>query len=353
MASQKWIVFSVWGKLTGHFPVCGWLHVATAFVKQMTTGWDDKVQNPLLAQMIGDIFTRVTQDNLMKGDWCISGQEVTVWVDTSSLATGLVVESNGVVAEDATWLWLVYEYKHINLAELDAVLRGWYRALQWNAKVIHLQTDSVCVHRWVADTFSGQTRVHTKAATEILIRHWLTMLWELAFEYKLEIDVGLVKSHENRADQLTRVPQRWLNEIRTMTEPIEPVCAIAEKRDIAWIQAIRWSSEHPGVKRTLYFVRLINPRATKAEVWAVLMDCRECQSIDSAPVQWKLGRLDVAENWNRVAMDLTHFRTAAIPIRVCFPWRLNRVCLVRLFAGRCCLVGVRFRWCSNRFQFHR
>ena len=128
------IVFSVCEELTGHFPVCGWLHVAMAFVKRrantVTTGWDDEAQDPLLAQMIGDIFMRVTQDDQMKGDWCISGQEVTVWVDTSSFTTGVVEESNGVAAKDASWLRLVHEDKHINLAELDAVLRGIKFALQ-------------------------------------------------------------------------------------------------------------------------------------------------------------------------------------------------------------------------------
>ena len=48
------IVFSVGGKLTGHFLVCGWLRVAMAFVKRrantVTTGWDDEAQDPLLAQ---------------------------------------------------------------------------------------------------------------------------------------------------------------------------------------------------------------------------------------------------------------------------------------------------------------
>ena len=128
------IVFSVYRKLTGHFPVCGWLRVATAFVKQrantVTTGWNDEAQDLLLAQMIRDIFTRVTQENPVKGDWCISGQEVIVWVDASSLVTGMVGKSNGVVAEDATWLQLVQEVKYINLAELDAVLWSINLALQ-------------------------------------------------------------------------------------------------------------------------------------------------------------------------------------------------------------------------------
>ena len=172
------IVFSVCGKLTGHFPVCGWLHVATALVKRraniVTTGWDDEVQDPLLAQIIRDIFARITQDDPVKGDWCISGQVVTVWVDTSSLPSGMVVESNGVAAENVTWPRSVHEDKHINLAEFDAVLRGINLVLHWKAKVIHLQTDSACVHHWVADPLSRQMRVHTKAATEMLIRYRLT-----------------------------------------------------------------------------------------------------------------------------------------------------------------------------------
>ena len=90
-----------------------------------------------------------------------------------------------------------------------------------------------------------------------------------------------------------------------MTEPREPVCATAAGRAIARIQAIHQSSRHPGVKRTLYLVRLINLNVTK--VRAVVRDCRECQSIDPAPVHWKPSRLDVAENWNRVAMNVTHF----------------------------------------------
>ena len=45
-------IFSVRGRLTRHFPVCSWLHVAAAFVKQranaITTGWDDETQDPQL-----------------------------------------------------------------------------------------------------------------------------------------------------------------------------------------------------------------------------------------------------------------------------------------------------------------
>ena len=96
--------------------------------------------------------------------------------------------------------------KHINLAELDAMLSGTNLALHWRASMIHLRTDSACVHWWISDILSGKARVQTKAASEMLIRRQLSTLHELAVEYGLTIDVALIKSHANRADPLTRVP---------------------------------------------------------------------------------------------------------------------------------------------------
>ena len=290
-------VFSVCGRLTGHFPVCGWLRVAAAFVKRranaVTTGWDDETRDPMLRQMLDEIVMRSSQTDPARGDWCTDGQEVTVWVDASSLATGVAIEYDGAIIEDASWLWPVHADKHINLAELDAVLRGINLA-----SVIHLRTDSACVHRWISYTLSRKARVRTKAASEMLIRRRLSTLQELAAEYRLTIDV---------ADPLTRVPQQWLDALRKEAEPIEPVCAASMgELDLARIRTIHRSCGHPGVKRTLYFMKLASPEVSKAAVREVVRECEECQSIDPAPVSWKAGRLDVCENWRRVGMDVTH-----------------------------------------------
>ena len=158
--------------------------------------------------MLEEIMLRSSQTDSAHGDWCVNGQEVTVWVDASSLATGVAVEYDGAIIEDASWLRPVHADKHINLAELDAVLKSVNLALHWRVSVIHLRTDSACVHRWISDTLSGKARVRTKAASEMLIRRRLSTLHELAVEYGLMIDVALVKSHANRADPLTRVLQR-------------------------------------------------------------------------------------------------------------------------------------------------
>ena len=59
--------------------------------------------------------------------------------NANSLATGIVVESNGASIENVSSLCLVCESKYINLAELDAILKCVNMLLQ-------LWTDSSCVY---------------------------------------------------------------------------------------------------------------------------------------------------------------------------------------------------------------
>ncbi len=92
--------------------------VPTRPVNGPTTGWDDETRDPMLRRMLDEIMMRSSQTDPAHGDWCADGQEVTVWVDASSLATGVAIEY------DASWLRPVHADKHINLAELVAVLRG-------------------------------------------------------------------------------------------------------------------------------------------------------------------------------------------------------------------------------------
>ena len=134
----------------------------------------------------------VLRDDPAHGDWCVDGRELSVWVDVSSLAIGIALERHKIVLEDACWLQLENNTQHINLAKLDAVLKGINLALQWQCKVLHVKTDSVCVHHWVSDTLTGRTRVRTKAATEILIRRQLNTLKKLVEEYELTVDVVFV-----------------------------------------------------------------------------------------------------------------------------------------------------------------
>ena len=74
-------------------------------------------------------MTRLRQDDPVRGRWDVVGKSATVWVDASMLAYGAVLEVNGEAIEDASWLRRECT-SHINMAELDAVLKGVNLALK-------------------------------------------------------------------------------------------------------------------------------------------------------------------------------------------------------------------------------
>uniref|UniRef100_A0A5S6QJ61 RNA-directed DNA polymerase n=1 Tax=Trichuris muris TaxID=70415 RepID=A0A5S6QJ61_TRIMR len=302
------IVFSYCGKLVGHLPVCGWLRVATAFAKRKandaTASWDEVIDDNELRTLLLEIAAEVKVRDPAKGRWDVSGNEARVWVDASSLAVGVALEVGGSIVEDAAWLRRD-EACHINMAELDAVIKGLNLALSWQMNVIELMTDSSTVHRWISDGLSGRTRLKTKAASEMLIRRRIGIVLSLVEECGLNLNISLVRSADNKADALTRIPRSWFG---SPTKSV-PVCAPTVDSSVEQIIAkIHHDAGHPGVRRTLYFARRVCPTVSKQQARQVVINCEACQSIDPAPVKWRHGRLNVEKVWQRLGMDITHFR---------------------------------------------
>ena len=85
-----------------------WLRVAVAFIKRRASdiiaGWDDKIDDAPLNTMIKEVLTRVRKEDPARGKWCVDGEALSVWVDASSLATGVSLVYDGAVVEDACWL---------------------------------------------------------------------------------------------------------------------------------------------------------------------------------------------------------------------------------------------------------
>ncbi|KHJ40006.1 hypothetical protein D918_09933 [Trichuris suis] len=183
------------------------------------------------------------------------------------------------------------------MAELHAVIRGLNLALSWQMKDLELMTDSATVHRWIEDALSGRTPLKTRAANEMLIRRRIATVLALVKEYDLNLTVRLVKSADNRADILTRVPRRWL-------APADPhglsAGALADvEQSEKLIVSVHRSIGHPGVRRTLYFVRRRDPTVSKRCVSEVVSKCETCRSIDPAPTKWRQGNLEVDRTWQR------------------------------------------------------
>ena len=95
--------------------------------------------------MLTETMARVCESDPVREDWCIDVDEM-VRVDTGFVATGVALGVNGSIIEDACWLHPINDARHINLTELDAVIKGVNLALQWLARVLHVVTDSACVH---------------------------------------------------------------------------------------------------------------------------------------------------------------------------------------------------------------
>lgn len=302
-------VFSLCGRLTAHLPVCGWLRVAASYLKRrvnaVTRGWDDEVTDPELRAMVEEVMQRVRLSDPARGRWDVSGSEAVVWVDASSLALGVVLEMGGEVVEDACWL-RQNDSTHINLAELDAVVRGVNLAVMWDVKTVTVKSDSRTVCHWLADMLSGRARLKTRAASEMLIRRRIDTVKELVSEYGLNLTVEFVTSADNRADALTRVPRKWL-----AASGEEVACGAVETSPLQQptadeIAAIHHTSGHPGIKRTLLVCRKRHPAVTRRQVQTVVKECQACQSIDPAPVRWAKGSLSVTDCWSRVSMDICH-----------------------------------------------
>ena len=75
--------------------------------------------------MLVETVKRVKLQDPVKGAWYVSkSKECVVWCDASNLAHGVLLEIGGAVLEDGSWLQKKTNYNHMNVAELDAIMKG-------------------------------------------------------------------------------------------------------------------------------------------------------------------------------------------------------------------------------------
>ena len=303
-------LFSICGQLVGHYPVGSWLRVACSFVKRESDGgkWEDWI-GERAQRMIREVLKRVRDDDPVRGIWAVGiRSDGRVWCDASSLALGAVLEIGDKVVEDMAWLRKPTDATHINVAELDAVIRGINMAVKWGLKVVEVMTDSATVLSWLNSVIVEDRRVKVTGMSEMLVRRRLAVVEETVREYGLTLSASYVQSLHNKADALTRVPKVWLQRDRP------GVCGVS----IVDLHA----QHHFGVDRTLQLARLVDSDVSREDVEQCVKACSQCWSIDPAPVTHGQGRLEVERNWSRLAIDVTHFgRGAYLTMVDCGPSR--------------------------------
>lgn len=293
-------VYSWCGKLIGHYPIAGWLRVACSYLKRRICElqWHDKILSEEL-QVIQEIDVRVKERDPVGGAWCVaSGNAGVVWCDASSLAVGVKLEIGAVIVEDASWLRKKGDVMHINVAELEAVLHGVNLAVKWGLNTIVVKTDSATVFKWVTNLLTREHRIHVKGMNEVLVRRRLAILETAVQESALNVTIELVKSEMNKADEMTRVPQKWLKKEGAAVVAMVSHAEIKNVHDVT----------HQGVEKTYYWVtqKYPNEAVSKQIVRKIVAECDRCMSIDPAPCHWIPGTLEVEQTWQRLAVDVTH-----------------------------------------------
>ncbi len=139
-------LYSICGELVGHFPVAGWLRVACGFLKRRATGDCDDFVDQNSRGMLAELVQRAHREDPARGVWPVNrGDPVRLWCDASNIATGVVLEVNGKIVEDAAWLTKKNDTAHINVSELDAVISGVNLCLKWGIQQFTVMTDSSTV----------------------------------------------------------------------------------------------------------------------------------------------------------------------------------------------------------------
>ena len=216
--------FSICGKLIGHYPIGGWLRIASSFAKRQCGGknWDHKVGMHAMT-ILNDIFDKLKNHDPVGGKWCISeGKSCKVWCDASSLGIGVTLEENGNIIEDGSWLRKKDDGAHINIAELESVIKGVNLALKWKFSKIDVLTDSATVYGWMTSVLTNSHKPKICGLSEMLVKRRLQLLKELRDTYDMELNIHLIKSAENKADALTRVDAKWLK----LSDPSETIFSI-------------------------------------------------------------------------------------------------------------------------------
>ncbi len=216
--------------------------------------------------------------------------------------------------EDASWLKGKHDSSHINLGELDAVLKGINLASKWAVKELTLATDSATVFGWLRSIVHGTHNVRTKALSELLIRRRLDILREAIVQEGLIVKPMLVRSRDNKADVLSRIPAQWARRINMHRDEDAPAAAaghVVPPIDEAQVIRDIHDRHHFGVERTLGLVReALGEAVTKDAVKKVVGNCVRCARYCPAVThRWRRGTLHVSEVWSQLAVDVTHVST--------------------------------------------
>jgi len=124
--------------------------------------------------------------------------EAILWCDASYQAIGACLQLNGDIVEDKAW---EYSFENINVAELQAVLKGLELARKYSVQKVIVKTDSTTVCRWFEKGVKpGEARA--------------LLLAIIQMKSEIQFSIEWVKSLDNKADSRTNIRASFLGLMR-------------------------------------------------------------------------------------------------------------------------------------------
>ena len=149
-----------------------WMRIMLSFIERRLeeTGWDKLVGSVAVMRMKG-VLSRVWSEDPVKRIWSVSSHGVTsIWCDASKIAFGITLEKRSKWIEDGSWLRKLDDGAHINLAELNAVIKRVNVDMKWGAMDIVIKTDFAVVHAWMSSILKRETRMQVSCLLEMLAK---------------------------------------------------------------------------------------------------------------------------------------------------------------------------------------
>ncbi|XP_065678270.1 uncharacterized protein LOC101240277 [Hydra vulgaris] len=295
-------LFSQLGKLIGHYPVAGSLRLQASYIKRLAGNipWCDFISEDC-KEKLKELLYRVEKEDPVGGKWLVPvNGKAELYCDASSIELGAVLLIGGVVVEDAALLRPASDTHHINISELDSILRGLNLASKWGIKELTVYSESKSTVGWLNAVLKEEYCVKTWGISQLLVQRRLNTIKEVAKD--IQIAVQMIPSEINLADRLSQIPQKWC---RT-------VCAagLLEQKDIWKIHSIG----HFSVARTLQLCLRNNQNVSRKEISAVIANCNQCNSIDpySKPfgAQYRKRKAEKVDNLKKNYKKLENFFTS-------------------------------------------
>ncbi|XP_047141489.2 uncharacterized protein LOC124816366 [Hydra vulgaris] len=182
-------LFSKLGKLIGHYPVAGSLRLQALYIKRLAGNIPrcDFISEDC-KEKLKDLLHRVEKEDPVGGKWLVPvNGKAELYCDASSIGLGVVLLIGGVVVEDAAWLRPASETHHINISELDSILRGLNLASKWDIKEFTLYSDSKSTVGWLNSVLKEEYRVKTRGISQLLVQRRLNTIKEVAKSLQINV----------------------------------------------------------------------------------------------------------------------------------------------------------------------